>query len=77
MRGVEFDRIDLGGKHQIGVIAQEIEEIMPELVSESAEGIKSVSYGNISALLIEAIKEQQKQIEELCKKVAHLQSSLK
>jgi hypothetical protein len=64
IRGVEFDRIDLEGRHQIGVIAQEIEEIVPELVSE-INGIKSVSYGNISALLIEAIKEQQNQINNL------------
>ena len=63
MRGVEYDRIDLeGNPHQIGVIAQEVEAVAPELVSES-DGIKNVSYGNITALLIEAIKEQQKQIE--------------
>lgn len=64
MRGVEFDRIDVEGKHQIGFIAQEIEEIYPELVSEN-QGTKSVAYGNITAILVEAIKDQQKQIEEL------------
>ena len=67
MRGVEYDRIDLEGKHQIGVIAQEIEEIAPELVSSDDDGMKSVSYGNITAILIEAVKEQQKQIDELKK----------
>jgi hypothetical protein len=68
---VEFDRIDIEGKHQIGVIAQEIEEIVPELVTEN-NGIKSVSYGNITALLIEAIKEQQKQINNLEQQIIDL-----
>jgi hypothetical protein len=64
MQGVEFNKINSGTK-EIGVVAQEIEKIIPELVLEDKEGIKSVAYGNITAVLIEAIKEQQKQIEEL------------
>jgi hypothetical protein len=72
MRGVEYDRIDLeGNPHQIGVIAQEIEKVAPELVSES-DGIKNVSYGNITAILIEAIKEQQEQINSLKQEIADL-----
>jgi putative lipoic acid-binding regulatory protein len=71
MRGVEYDRIDMDNKHQIGVIAQEVEEIIPELVSES-DGIKNVSYGNITALLIEAIKEQQDQINTLKQEIENL-----
>lgn len=50
---------------QIGVIAQEIEEIFPELVRAERDGFKAVDYEKITAILIEAIKEQQKQIEEL------------
>ena len=64
IRGVEFDRIDIEGEHNIGFIAQEIEKIIPELVRES-QGTKSVAYGNITALLVEAIKEQQIQINNL------------
>jgi hypothetical protein len=71
MRGVEFDRIDIEGKHQIGFIAQEIEEIYPELVSEN-QGTKSVAYGNITAILVEAIKEQQEQINSLRQEIADL-----
>lgn len=48
-----------------GVIAQEIEEIMPEIVVEREGGFKGVRYEKIIPLLIEAIKEQQKQIDEL------------
>ena len=64
MQGVEFNKINNDTK-EIGVIAQDIEKVIPELVLEDKEGIKSVAYGNITAVLIEAIKEQQKQIEEL------------
>ena len=64
MQGVEFNKINNDTK-EIGVIAQDIEKVIPELVREDKEGIKSVAYGNITAVLIEAIKEQQKQIEEL------------
>lgn len=71
MRGVEFDRIDIEGKHQIGFIAQEVEAIVPELVNEN-QGIKSVAYGNITALLIEAIKEQQEQINSLKEEIQSL-----
>ena len=49
----------------MGVIAQEIEEVLPEVVTENPGGLKSVSYGNIVGLLIEAIKEQQVRIEIL------------
>lgn len=72
LNGVEFDFInekDYGylGKHQVGVIAQQIETIVPELVSTNSDGYKGVSYQHLTALLIEAIKEQQNEIEELKK----------
>ena len=66
LRGVEYDRID-SGDHQIGVIAQEVEKVVPAVVY--GDEIKSVAYGNLVGLLIEAIKEQQKEIEELKKKL--------
>ena len=57
LRGVTFDRKDFAGKG-IGVIAQEVEQILPEVVVDGE--YKSVSYGNIVGLLIEAIKELEK-----------------
>ena len=48
-----------------GVIAQEIQKVMPELVRQDDGGFLSVQYGNMVGLLIEAIKEQQAQIDEL------------
>jgi len=64
LRGVEFNKIGKK-KKEIGVIAQEIEKVLPEVVSTDDEGMKSVAYGNIVGVLIEAVKEQQKQIETL------------
>jgi len=73
--GVEFDWKELSEKekktihgnegHDVGVIAQEIEEVLPEVVTTRDSGYKAVKYEKIVPLLIEAIKEQQKQIEEL------------
>jgi hypothetical protein len=66
MRGVSYNRTDLDDKSKkVGVIAQEIQSVLPEVVQEQADGMLSVSYGNIVGVLIEAMKEQQKQIEEL------------
>ena len=51
------------------MIAQETEEIIPEVIGECPDGYKTVQYGNMWLdLLIEAIKEQQKQIDELREK---------
>ena len=67
LQGVEFNKIG-NNKKEIGVIAQDVEKVLPELVLEE-DGVKSVAYGNITAVLIEAIKEQQEQIEELKKQI--------
>ena len=63
MRGVSFTRKDTK-QQSSGVIAQEIQKVAPELVSES-QGTLGVSYGNLVGYLIEAVKDQQKQIDEL------------
>jgi len=64
MRGVSYDWIE-SGNSEVGVIAQEVEAIVPDVVSTDDQGIKSVKYGNLVGVLIEAIKEQQAQIDEL------------
>lgn len=69
--GYEFDwnsKSDNEG-HDVGVIAQEIESILPEIVVDRDNGYKAVRYEKIVALLIEAIKEQQSQIDELKSKL--------
>ena len=53
------------GQKEIGFIAQEVEEILPELVSENKEGIKSLAYGNMNAVLVKAIQELKAEVEIL------------
>ncbi len=62
---------------QIGVIAQEVEPILPELVFEDDDGRKNVSYANLTAVLVEAVKEQQEQIEELKQEVKEIKNANK
>jgi hypothetical protein len=79
IQGVTFDWIPLTKEqrkilhgnegHDIGVIAQEIEAILPELVTTRDNGYKAVKYDKMVALLIEAIKEQQGEIDELRRKI--------
>lgn len=74
LKGVSFDWKN-SNKNQIGLIAQDVEKIFPELVSSSADTkLKSVQYANLVAPLIEAVKEQQTQIEELKKEVEILKN---
>jgi len=68
LEGVRYDWIN-NQKPSIGVIAQDIEKVLPEVVETNSNGLKSVSYGNIVGVLIEAIKEQQIRIEELERKL--------
>jgi len=58
-------------KRSAGLIAQEVEKVLPEVVSENSDGIKSLAYGNIVALLVETVKEQQKQIDELKQQISN------
>jgi len=51
-------------KRRVGVIAQDVEKVLPEVVYEN-DGVKSVAYGNIVGVLVEAIKELQEEIKEL------------
>jgi hypothetical protein len=64
IRGVTFERIE-DGSVSTGVIAQELKAVLPEAVHTDAEGVHSVAYGNITGLLIEAVKELSAQVEEL------------
>ncbi len=63
LRGVFYDRID-SGEHGIGVIAQEIQEVLPQVVHEN-DGTLSVAYGNIVGVLIEGIKVLSAKVEKL------------
>ncbi len=89
MRGVSYDRLYGNRESRVGLIAQELETIAPELVktglaeiliNEDREdeatitNVKGVNYVSLTAYLIEAIKEQQEQIEELSARIEELES---
>ncbi|MCR4438964.1 MAG: tail fiber domain-containing protein [bacterium] len=66
LRGVSFDwKAD--GKHDIGLVAEEVGEVIPEVVTyeENGKDARSIDYGRLVAVLIEAIKEQQQEIQRL------------
>jgi hypothetical protein len=65
LNGVSFNKKATPNVKEIGFIAQEVEAVIPDLVTETNEGIKTVSYSRVTAVLVETIKEQQAQIEEL------------
>jgi hypothetical protein len=80
-KGVPTDKLDYEYTEdkQIGVIAQELEKEFPEIVNTADDGFKSVEYGKLTPILIEAMKEQQaiidnqqKEIDELKKMVEEL-----
>ena len=64
LRGVEWD-YKSNGTHNVGVIAEEIEKEFPCLVHTGDDGIKSVAYANIVGVLIEAVKDLKKEIDQL------------
>jgi len=66
MRGVVFNRADLpGNPEQVGVIAQEMQEVVPQVVHEQPNGLLGVAYGNLTAVLIEAVKELRAELNEI------------
>ena len=76
----EFPRFEAEkDKPQIGFIAQEVEAIFPEMVTTDGDevGLKGVRYGQLTTVLVQAIKEQQEMIQELQKEVKDLKEAVK
>jgi len=73
LRGVSYDLM-ANGKHEVGVIAEEVGEVLPEVVSwdQNGQEAQGVDYGRLTALLIEATKEQHALIHEQQKQIARL-----
>ena len=59
--------------HDIGLIAQEVEKVLPEIVITRENGIKAIQYEKVVPLLVEAIKEQQTMIEDLSNRLKVLE----
>jgi len=80
IRGVEFDwnekstELQQEKGHDVGLIAQEVEKVLPEIVQIREDGIKAIQYEKVVPLLVEAIKEQQVTIENLTKRIELLEN---
>jgi hypothetical protein len=72
----EFPEMNFDSETQIGLIAQDVEKVFPELVRTDNNGFKAVSYEKLSVILLEGMKEQQKQIESLNEKISRLEKSV-
>lgn len=77
LRGVSYQLQD-SGRHEIGVIAEEVGQVVPEVVTYEANGkdASGVDYSRLTALLIEAVKQQQKQIDVQQRQIARLNRKL-
>lgn len=75
LQGVSFNWKS-NGQPEIGFIAQDVEKVVPELVVTDRNGMKSVKYGNMTALLVEAVKTQARAIAELNSKIDRLSQEL-
>jgi Chaperone of endosialidase len=72
-RQEEYPEMNFPDDEQIGLIAQDVEKIIPELVKTSADGYQSIDYAKLVPVLIESIKEQQQQIEILSNRIEELE----
>jgi hypothetical protein len=76
LRGIQYNKIGNNNK-EIGVIAEEVYDILPQIVNVDDENQpSSVSYGRLTALLIEVVKKQDEQIENLTKRIEELENKL-
>jgi len=72
----EFPENNFPDGNQIGLIAQEVEKLFPEIVATNQDGYKSIDYSKISVLLIQAMKEQQSEIEQQSDEISEMKSEL-
>jgi hypothetical protein len=73
----EFPNMNFNDKPQTGFIAQDLEKIFPEMVFTDDAGYKSVDYSRLTPLLVETIKEQQKEIKEIAARLVEVEKLLK
>jgi hypothetical protein len=73
LRGVTYTRKDIEDKSlKLGVIAQEVKEVLPEVVMKDDKGLYSVAYGNMAGVFIEAIKELKAEVDSLKQEIKEL-----
>ncbi len=79
LRGVTYefkDQQKYATGPQIGIIAQELQKVFPELVSQGADGYLAVNYSQLSAVILQAVKEQQQEIDQLQRQMKEVMKKL-
>jgi hypothetical protein len=78
LRGVSYD-LKANGKHEVGVIAEEVGAVVPEVVTWDKDGknAESVDYSRLTALLIEATKQQQREVRQQQAELTRAQQQIK
>ena len=83
LRGVTFNwdssrqpAVNPGNRREIGLIAQEVESVLPHVVGERADGLKTLDYAKLTAFLIEVAKAQQREIDAMRGEVAAMRERL-
>ena len=71
-----MEGIHVHSGHDVGIIAQEVEKVLPEVVETRENGYKAVKYEKLTALLIQAVNEQQQTIEQLTNRISNLENTL-
>jgi hypothetical protein len=76
LQGVSYER-KADGKREIGVVAEDVDQVVPEIVSHDPRSleVQGVDYSRLAALLIEAVKSQQSEIQELKAQIEQLRSN--
>ena len=77
LEGKRYRLLDQPVDHtHIGLIAQNVEKVLPEIISQTEDGYKAIAYQSLTAVLIEAMKEQQQQITKLQRENSQLKSAM-
>ena len=76
LQGVAYERIDLDNKRCVGLIAQDVYRVLPEVVNTQENGIMSISYGNMVSVLVEGIKELRLIVKSQDERIKYLESMI-
>ena len=76
-KGEEYPELGLGSAMSFGLIAQEVEDVLPELVTEDGRGHKAIRYNKLPLMLLQAVKELKAENEALKSRIQELESNVK
>jgi hypothetical protein len=76
LTGYTYDRTDTQ-RHEAGLVAQEVIQVLPEVVSKDDRDMYTIAYGNMAGLFVEALKEMKQEIMALKQELASLKSAHK